>query len=88
VIWWPGTKGDAVIIRLKPGALMQVASEYELALDALARRLDIASSTIYRIDRGDVEVSNSTLARLLAFTAGRFDFYDLCYVVKKDGEGP
>lgn len=69
-------------IRLREGVLYAICKELGISRDELARRLKVASTTAWRVDRGEVEPSPRFIASLITFTQRKFE--DLFEVVGED----
>lgn len=68
-------------IRLKSGVLYQYINEVGISRDELARRMNVATSTAYRIDSGQVEPSPKFIAAFMAISGRKFE--DLFEVVEE-----
>ena len=60
-------------IRLREGAMYGYCTEQSISRDELARRMGVASTTAYRVERGDVEPSPRFIAALMHTTGKRFE---------------
>lgn len=67
-------------IRLKQGALYGFCSNHDISRDELARRMGVASTTAFRVDKGDVEPSPKFIAALMKTTG--LPFEDLFEIVE------
>ena len=67
-------------IRLKDGAMHTYCRTEDISRDELSRRMGVASSTAYRVERGDVEPSPRFIAALMRITGQQFE--DLFQVVE------
>lgn len=61
------------MIRLKDGAMYGYCSEHNISRDELARRMGVASTTAYRVEKGDVEPSPRFIAALIHTTGRSFE---------------
>lgn len=68
-------------IQLKDGALYGYCVENNISRDELARRMGVASTTAYRVEKGDVEPSPKFIAALLLTTGKAFE--DMFEIVKE-----
>ncbi|HEX6514790.1 MAG TPA: helix-turn-helix transcriptional regulator [Nocardioidaceae bacterium] len=68
-------------IQLKDGALYRYCVENGISRDELARRMGVASTTAYRVEKGDVEPSPKFIAALLLTTNKSFE--DMFEIVKE-----
>lgn len=60
-------------IRLRDGALYSYCKEHSISRDELARRMGVASTTAYRVEKGDVEPSPRFIAALMHTTGKPFE---------------
>ena len=60
-------------IRLKPTALRSFCTTKGISRDELSRRMGVATSTAYRVERGDVEPSPKFIAALMKTTDMAFE---------------
>jgi DNA-binding XRE family transcriptional regulator len=60
-------------IRLREGAMYGYCAEQSISRDELARRMGVASTTAYRVERGDVEPSPRFIAALIHTTGKTFE---------------
>lgn len=60
-------------IQLKEGAMYAFCTENNISRDELSRRMGVASSTAYRVERGDVEPSPKFIAALMRTTGKPFE---------------
>lgn len=69
-------------IRLRQGVLHSICKGLDISRDELSRRMNVATSTAYRVDNGDVEPSPKFIAELMTFTGKRFE--ELFEIVGQD----
>lgn len=80
----PMVSGDGFALHLRAGAITKVCAQLGgISRPALGRRLGLAESTVYRLDRGDVRPSADTVGALIVISG--LDFGEL-FVVVEDGE--
>lgn len=60
-------------IRLRQGAMHTYCRANNISRDELSRRMHVASSTAYRIERGDVAPSPKFIAALMRTTGQSFE---------------
>lgn len=69
-------------IRIRPGKLAEVCEEMDISRDELSRRLGVANSTAFRIDKGLVDPSAKFIGSLIAVTGKPFEeLFDVEQVV-------
>lgn len=69
-------------IRLRDNVLYDTRNKLNLSRDALARRMNIASTTAYRVELDKVEPSPKFIAALIKVTGQTFE--DLFEIVGED----
>lgn len=60
-------------IQLVDGAITAYCKEQGISRDELARRMGVASTTAYRVEKGDVEPSPRFIAALMNTTGKPFE---------------
>ena len=60
-------------IKLKTGAIYKHCQELGISRDELSRRMGVATTTTYRVEKGDVEPSPKFIAALMHTTGHRFE---------------
>lgn len=75
--------GDGYRLRLRNGAISLATQHLGCSRSVLQRRMGVAESTLWRIERGDLEPGGKTVAGLLAVTG--LDFDELFEVVENEG---
>ena len=60
-------------IKLREGAMYEHCKAQNISRDALSRQMGVASSTAYRVERGDVEPSPKFIAALMNATGQPFE---------------
>ena len=76
----------SILIKMRTGALSSCTKEMGLSRDALSRRMGVASSTAWRVDRGDVAPSTKFIAALIRVSGKSFE--DLFEIVADDEQVP
>lgn len=74
--------GDGYTLRLRSEAISRATQHLGCSRSALQRRMGIAESTLWRVERGDLEPGSKTIAGLIAVTG--LDFDDLFEIVEQD----
>ena len=69
----PATQAPARQIQLRDGAMHAYCREHDISRDELARRMNVASTTAYRVEKGDVEPSPRFIAALMHITGRPFE---------------
>lgn len=64
---------QAMQIKLKPGVIYEHCKELNISRDELSRRMRVASTTTYRVEKGDVEPSPKFIAALMHATGKTFE---------------
>jgi transcriptional regulator with XRE-family HTH domain len=62
-----------VKIKLRDGAIYQACKNRDISRDELSRQMRVATSTAYRVERGDVEPSPRFIASLMKLTGKKFE---------------
>lgn len=60
-------------IQLIEGVVYEYCKDLGISRDELSRRMGVASTTTYRVERGDVEPSPKFIAALMLTTGKRFE---------------
>lgn len=60
-------------VQLRSGAMSVACRELGLSREALAQRMGVSASTLFRIDRGDSTPSNRVIGLLLLTTQRSFE---------------
>lgn len=71
-------------VRLRPDAISRVTKHLSCTRSALQRRMGVAEATLWRVERGDVLPSNTTIAALIATSGMAFD--DLFEIIQEPRE--
>lgn len=71
----PSPQGSSPSPRIvaKPGAIASYLAAAGISRDELARRMDVATATAYRVDTGRTEPSPAFIAKLMNLTGLAFD---------------
>lgn len=60
-------------IRLKEGAIYGYCKELDISRDELSRRMGVATTTAYRVEKGEVSPSPKFIAALMSVTGRTFE---------------
>lgn len=60
-------------ISLKQGAMHEYCRELDISRDELSRRMGVATTTAFRVEKGDSEPSPRFIARLMSVTGRSFE---------------
>lgn len=60
-------------ISMRPGVIYNYCSELGISRDELSRRMGIATTTAFRVEKGDVDPSAKFVASLMHVTGKPFD---------------
>jgi len=60
-------------ISIKPGVIYKFCSDQGISRDELSRRMGIATSTAFRVEKGDVSPSPRFIAAFMHLTGLRFE---------------